>query len=88
MAHWLFVTEIGEVDGPNIDLGNPNQRISVLHPPNLWSIQRETPSRKTDEDMAEFAEKCDFISRAINVFGTVIAEPEPFPVPHSWRDIC
>lgn len=88
IAHWHFVTEVGADDGPNVRLDDQSKGLSVLHRPNSWLANPQASSRKTHEDMLTFTGKCHFMSRAIDVFATVVSVPEPFPVPQSWHDIC
>jgi hypothetical protein len=89
IAHWHFVLEIGDEGGPEIDLGDVELGTNVLYPPNSW-LAADVSSKKTHADLAAFSGKCDFVSRAINVFATTLSPPETIPPDalESWRDIC
>lgn len=60
-----------------------------LMPPNVWDRKSETPIIST-QHLDEFADKCDVLSRSINMFTVAIDDKLPIPpdVRATWLDIC
>ncbi len=84
IVHWHFVTEFTDADGPHITIGDGSQGMSVLRPP--ATLFTENKKRKTHADLETFANKCEYVTRAVNVLNAVIGTP--LSVPETWHEIC
>ena len=58
----------------------------ALIPPNIWNLEASTP-RITVANMCEFEAKCDFASRAMNMFHMVVLLDHQFDDRQKWLAI-
>ena len=78
IIHWHMITQISTDD--------PTMTIGRLMPPNYWGHDENTPALKMPE-LLEFIEKCDVISRAMNMLNMHLTGKLPEPAQSTWLEI-